>query len=169
MSIINKNDILKVLISYNPWWKTNEVPTDTIKDIVSNEDIGYIKDYGKSLEVGQKINELDMYDSKNGACLYSDGRLIFFMVFNDLSQMTKFFMTFYKYEDKFTGEENPKDGKWHLYFDAHGDPGAGIDDKHIKFNLCYNAKTNKKFRSKFYDAGHYSFSNKRSKMSYSVL
>lgn len=31
MSIINKNDILKVLISYNPWWKTNEVPTDTIK------------------------------------------------------------------------------------------------------------------------------------------
>ena len=33
MSIINKNDILKVLISYNPWWKTNEVPTDTIKDM----------------------------------------------------------------------------------------------------------------------------------------
>ena len=121
----------------------NENKTDTIKDIVSNEDIGYIKDYGKSLEVGQKINELDMYDSKNGACLYSDGRLIFFMIFNDLSQMTKFFMTFYKYEDKFTGEENPKDGKWHLYFDAHGDPGTGIDDKHIKFNLCYNAKTNK--------------------------
>ena len=47
----------------------NENKTDTIKDIVSNEDIGYIKDYGKSLEVGQKINELDMYDSKNGACL----------------------------------------------------------------------------------------------------
>ena len=33
MSIINKNDILKVLISYNPWWKTNEVPLDTIKDM----------------------------------------------------------------------------------------------------------------------------------------
>ena len=33
MSIINKNDILKVLISYNPWWKTNEVPTNTIKDM----------------------------------------------------------------------------------------------------------------------------------------
>lgn len=30
-----------------------------------------------------------------------------------------------------------------MYFDAHGDPGTGIDDKHIKFNLCYNAKTNK--------------------------
>ena len=26
----------------------NENKTDTIKDIVSNEDIGYIKDYGKS-------------------------------------------------------------------------------------------------------------------------
>ena len=33
MSIINKNDILKVLISYNPWWKNNEVPTDIIKDM----------------------------------------------------------------------------------------------------------------------------------------
>ena len=121
----------------------NKNKDGTIKNQISKEDIGYIKDYGNSLEVGQKMNELDMYDSKDGACLYSDGRLIFFMVFKDLSQMTKFFMTFYKYEDKFTGEENPKDGKWHLYFDAHGDPGTGIDDKHIKFNLCYNAKSNK--------------------------
>ncbi|EKU70556.1 hypothetical protein HMPREF9161_01602 [Selenomonas sp. F0473] len=26
MSIINKENILKVLIGYNPWWKTGTVP-----------------------------------------------------------------------------------------------------------------------------------------------
>ena len=34
MSIINKNDILKVLISYNPWWKTNEVGKVHCREIV---------------------------------------------------------------------------------------------------------------------------------------
>ena len=56
MSIINKNDILKVLISYNPWWKTNEVPTDTIKDMkrtafyeakkaFNNKDVGIARSF----------------------------------------------------------------------------------------------------------------------------
>lgn len=33
MSIINQDDILKVLISYNPWWKTGEVPRESLKEM----------------------------------------------------------------------------------------------------------------------------------------
>ncbi len=33
MSIINQDDILKVLISYNPWWKSGEVPKETLKNM----------------------------------------------------------------------------------------------------------------------------------------
>ena len=33
MSIIKEEDILKVLISYNPWWKNFEVPKEEVKEM----------------------------------------------------------------------------------------------------------------------------------------
>ena len=33
MSIIKEEDILKVLISYNPWWRNFEVPKEEVKEM----------------------------------------------------------------------------------------------------------------------------------------
>lgn len=128
----------------------NENKTGEIEEIVDKSyspyngvKMGYIQSYGKSYQCGEIMNALQMTESIPGATLYGDGRLIFFMTFNNFPMMVRFFMLFYKYEDKYTGESDPKDGKWHLYFDAHGDPGTGITNNNITFHLCYNAKTQK--------------------------
>lgn len=92
--------------------------------------------------IGDLMHDLQLYHAKNHAMLYSDGRLVFFMTFKDVVTQCRFFMEFFHYEDKFTGEDNPKDGNWHLYFDAHVDPGTGITNKSITFHLIYNAKGN---------------------------
>lgn len=113
----------------------------TIKQLCDLTD-GIIECYPGTDVIGDFMYDLQLYQEKSSATLYSDGRLVFFMTFKDVVTMCRFFMEFFHYEDKFTGEDNPKDGKWHFYFDAHGDPGTGIDNKSITFHLIYNAKGN---------------------------
>lgn len=115
---------------------------NNIKQLCELTSEGYISNYEGSDVIGDLMYDLQLYHCKNDAVLYSDGRLVFFMVFKDIVTMCRFFMEFFHYEDKFTGEDNPKDGKWHLYFDAHGDPGTGIENKSITFHLIYDAKGN---------------------------
>ena len=107
------------------------------------ESVGYIQEYGKSGEICRKLEEIGFVDSVDGGTLYDDGRLIFWLNFKDTAKVQKFFLYFFEYEDKveFGHEEN--DGKWHLMFDSHDDPGARVEEGVCLFLLQYFAETGK--------------------------
>ena len=106
--------------------KESKEKKDTeISRLCDKESVGYIREYG------------------NGGTLYDDGRLIFWLNFKDTAKVQKFFLYFFEYEDKveFGHEEN--DGKWHLMFDSHDDPGARVEEGVCLFLLQYFAETGK--------------------------
>lgn len=137
--IVEHHRLIETYVNEN---KTGE----TIDSIVKSQDstpkkIGYVSEYGRSIEFTNKLVEHGMYHEPNeGATLYPDGRLIFFLSFKDVVQLCRFMVEF-KYEDKFTGEDEIHDGKWHFYFDLHGDPLTGVDNKCARFHLIYCAKS----------------------------
>lgn len=136
-------DLSKIIESYKYIdIYVNENKTGTIKDYIGKE-TGYVSSYKNSIKFTQALVDHGMYhDASEGATLYPDGRLIFFLQFKDVVHICRFFTEFYKFEDKFTGEDELHDGAWHLYFDVHGDPLTGVEGKFARFHLIYNAKSN---------------------------
>lgn len=114
-----------------------------IARLCSKESTDYIREYGKSEEICKKLREIGFVDGAEGGTLYDDGRLIFWLTFKEAVKVQKFFLYFFEYEDKVDfGHEEP-DGKWHLMFDSHDDPGARIDDGVCQFLFEYFAESGK--------------------------
>ncbi len=106
MSIITEDSLLKVLISYNPWWKSGEVPKHNIKEIkrtafydadraFKNKEIKRFvvltgaRRVGKTTILYQEINELikSGIDAKNILYISFDNPILKFCKMNDILEL----------------------------------------------------------------------------------
>lgn len=131
---------------------TNQDNYEDVKSITDAcGEIHYIdnyKDSNKIKEILAKktlIEPLDSEQNKNydGGVLYSNGHLVYFFWFHKMEYLCRFIVYFHKYLEVFDYDKN-NDGKWHMYFDIHGDPLTGVDNKSTCWHLEFRAKEGKR-------------------------
>lgn len=118
---------------------------NTINELCDSVDVGYISKYKDSNKISKKLFELNLIedDQKDtGGVLYKGGRLLYFFYFHKMEYLCAFLVMMHKYLEIFD-YNRILDNKWHVYFDIHGDPLTGIDNKSTCWHLEYRSKDRK--------------------------
>ena len=131
--------------------KTNQVDDyskfNTINELCDSVDTHYIsnyKDTSKIKDILFKKNLIEAPDEGrnkgyDGGTLYKGGHLVFFFWFHKMEYLCAFLVFMHKYLEVF--DYNKKlDNKWHVYFDIHGDPLTGVENKTTCWHLEYRSK-----------------------------
>lgn len=123
---------------------------NTINELCDSVETHYIDNYKDSNKIRKILAEkklIEPLDSKqnenhNGAVLYKGGRLVYFFWFHKMEYLCAFLVYMHKYLEIFDYDSN-LDNKWHVYFDIHGDPMTGVDNKSTCWHLEYRSKDRK--------------------------
>ena len=118
---------------------------NTINELCDSVETHYISHYKDSNKISKKLYELNLIekDQKNtGGVLYKGGHLVYFFYFHKMEYLCAFLVYMHKYLEIFDYDRN-LDNKWHVYFDIHGDPMTGVDNKSTCCHLEYRCKDRK--------------------------
>ena len=152
---ININDnINEAAIKVGSAKITNQVDDyskfNTINELCDSVETKYISNYKDSNKIRKVLAEknlIEPLDSKQndnytGAVLYKGGHLIYFFWFHKMEYLCAFLVHMHKYLEIFD-YHSKLDNKWHLYFDIHGDPLTGVENKSTCWHLEYRCKDRK--------------------------
>ena len=118
---------------------------NTINELCDSVETHYINNYKDSNKISQKLFELHLIEEdqkETSGVLYRGGRLLYFFHFKKMEYLCAFLVYLHKYLEVFDYDRN-LDNKWHVYFDIHGDPMTGVDNKSTCWHLEYRCKDRK--------------------------
>ena len=146
------SDIFEKSIKSNEAKITNQVDDyskyNTINELCDSVDTHYISNYKDSNKIRKVLvekNLIEPIESNNdyeGAVLYKGGHLVYFFWFYKMEYLCAFLVYMHKYLEVFDYHKT-LDNKWHLYFDIHGDPLTGVENKSTCWHLEYRCKDRK--------------------------
>ena len=133
--------------------ETNEIDYskyNTINELCDSVETHYIKNYKDSKKILQILREKNLIEPTesglnkdyDGGVLYKGGHLLFFLWFHKMEYLCAFLVYMHKYLEVFDYDKK-LDNKWHLYFDIHGDPLTGVDNKSTCWHIEYRCKDRK--------------------------
>lgn len=135
-----KVDGAKITNQVNDYSKYN-----TINELCDSVETHYINNYKDSDKISKKLFELHLIEEDQKeipGVLYKGGRLLYFFHFHKMEYLCAFLVYMHKYLEIFDYDRN-LDNKWHVYFDIHGDPMTGVDNKSTCWHLEYRSKDRK--------------------------
>ena len=118
---------------------------NTINELCDSVETHYISNYKDSNKISQKLFDLHLIEDdqkETPGVLYKGGRLLYFFYFHKMEYLCAFLVYMHKYLEIFDYDRN-LDNKWHVYFDIHGDPMTGVDNKSTCWHLEYRSKDRK--------------------------
>ena len=123
---------------------------NTINELCDSVETHYIDNYKESNKIKKVLlekNLIEPLDSKQnkdyeGGVLYKGGHLVYFFWFHKMEYLCAFLVHMHKYLEIFDYHKT-LDNKWHLYFDIHGDPLTGVENKSTCWHLEYRCKDRK--------------------------